>query len=504
MSKVAPISDSLGAISVAVSSHPRLSIVNAHSGQIEIARELQLYNITDQPTLARTTEPAITSGPTEASHRPHPQKVKVLSRKEISASASTKAVKPRDKDEESDALRRKHRVPSQSTTRGNQRSTSDSQLSATTVQRQALVKTKRRAKGPTTVTGVNPASNQPSRAPAANKLLSEVRNNQSTNSKHHRLPRNAVTQQAEVTHTSLSTLPDPAPHRPHVAHLHNDLITGSISNRVQTSADNQNSTRVTTSVNVLEAKDQPTSSQESLISSTGSKRGPTDSPVRETVAVKKRTRLSQPDSNAIQFPSSAPQDVSKNVDVVLDENNENQDAFPPSTVMRERRAANSGQAFAPLVLPKRSGGGRPKRQSLDTEDEQSHKRARLVERDPRRVVSHNVRQVDVSARRPPRGPAHRPIAQPLPVVIPGEASRLRAIERERRLKAALEKAQHEKHIDLRESTGRKRRDDVSLQLYLCLARDLYFVAAPTGSPGCIENEWLSAHWSIYVRHRSSC
>lgn len=196
-------------------------------------------------------------------------------------------------------------------------------------------------------------------------------------------------------------------------------------------------------------------------STVGDKRAPAHSPIRGKRREKKRTRIeSDSAQSVVPFPSLRSQRSHEPVAIVtIDESSE--EPFAESTT-HERHTVNAEAETLPLLVMKKA-----KRKSLDNADDENYrKRVRLHGRDPRRIVSHNTQEPKiVPSRRPPRGPAYLPIAQPLTVAVPGEASRLRALEREKRITERLEKERREKHIDMREKMGSLRLTQVSQLLW---------------------------------------
>lgn len=183
-------------------------------------------------------------------------------------------------------------------------------------------------------------------------------------------------------------------------------------------------------------------------SATGDKRAPLDPPMREKLRAKKKTRIGSDNSQStVPFPLLHSQRPHEPIAGVTIDEREKREPHNEIAV-RELHRANAEPEMISLVVKK------AKRKSLDNIDDGNHrKRIRTHGRDPRRIVSHNTLEQSASLRRPPRAPVHLPIAQPLAAPVPGEASRLRALEREKRLAERLEKERHEKRVDLQKKMG---------------------------------------------------
>ena len=183
-------------------------------------------------------------------------------------------------------------------------------------------------------------------------------------------------------------------------------------------------------------------------SAAGNKRALLDFLVREKLRAKKKTRIGSDNSQStVPFPLLRSQRPHEPIaGVTIDEREKGEPHV--EIAVREPHMANAEPEMVPLVVKK------AKRKSLDNIDDGNHrKRVRTHGRDPRRIVSHNTLEQSAPLRRPPRAPVHLPIVQPLAAPVPGEASRLRALEREKRLAERLEKERHEKRVDLQKKMG---------------------------------------------------
>ena len=183
------------------------------------------------------------------------------------------------------------------------------------------------------------------------------------------------------------------------------------------------------------------SSQESISGpSSNSKRASLESPVRERPLQTKRSRVQSKGKQvdrSVPFPPARPGSSLANA-INVDEDHE-EDVFSRNTATRRARiVASASQRRVPseTQAPTRTRG--VKRASVEFDDEASRKRAKTSVQDPRRVVSHAF-----VSKRPPRGPTHRPNAKPFDGAVPGEASRLRALEREKRIHERQERLEKE-------------------------------------------------------------
>ena len=191
-------------------------------------------------------------------------------------------------------------------------------------------------------------------------------------------------------------------------------------------------------------------------SAAGNRHAPIDS-VGDEPQERKKTRIAE---DNVPFPSIGSASREAVPVVTVDERSSEDEESLAEILVREQRTANAEPKMVPLVVKK------VKRKSLDNVgDENHHKRIRLHGRDPRRVVSYNAPELSVPSRRPPRAPVHLPIAQPSAAPVPGEASRLRALEREKRLAERLEKERQEKLTRPQEKIGPLDLDQVGLFLF---------------------------------------
>ena len=152
----------------------------------------------------------------------------------------------------------------------------------------------------------------------------------------------------------------------------------------------------------------------------GSKRPSLESPVRDRGLLTKKARVDGVRSRGSILQAYRRRSGASLASAIV---------IQDDTDVDEETAVRPNGPISTLHVPER---GR-KRASLGLEaDVNLHKRPRLQQEDPRRIVSHNAAFAGPSSKRPPKGPVHHPVAVPLAVPIPGEASRQRALERLRR------------------------------------------------------------------------
>lgn len=214
------------------------------------------------------------------------------------------------------------------------------------------------------------------------------------------------------------------------------------------------------------------SSQESISStSNSSKRASVGSPVRDKPLQTKRTRMDRKGKQreaVMPFPEASRlgSSVANAIEIDKDEDR----SIPASNSGRDRRERVTAAASHPELLDEiqpqlRTRG--TKRASFGFDYDASRKRAKMNE-DPRRVVSHAM-----PSKRPPRAPAHRPNAKPLDVTVPGEASRLRALEREKRIR------ERQLHLEKELAEKERRRAQVNIYYFLLFHhRDVTFLFLP--------------------------
>ncbi|KAF8308266.1 hypothetical protein DL93DRAFT_2159120 [Clavulina sp. PMI_390] len=172
------------------------------------------------------------------------------------------------------------------------------------------------------------------------------------------------------------------------------------------------------------------------------KRSASASPTREQATAPKRARLEglgAPPTAFVPFPSQTDLISSSSAVQAPPVEIEVEAIFPPQPPLRERRQADASQHHT--ILPtahQPSEKALGKRKAVDDGEVESRKRPKTIASDPRRVVSHTI--TTAASRKPLRAPAHRPVVLPATGPIPGEASRLRAIEREKRIQERIEKA----------------------------------------------------------------
>jgi hypothetical protein len=197
-------------------------------------------------------------------------------------------------------------------------------------------------------------------------------------------------------------------------------------------------------------------------SAAGDRHAPIDS-VGDKPQERKKTRIAE---DSVPFPSIGSTSREAVPVVTVDERSSEDEESLAEILVHGQRTANAEPKMVPLVVMKMV-----KRKSLDNVGgENHHKRIRLHGRDPRRIVSYNAPESSVPSRRPPRAPVHLPIAQPSAAPVPGEASRLRALEREKRLAERLEKERQEKLSHPQEKIGPLDLDQVGLFLFRPMIR----------------------------------
>jgi hypothetical protein len=200
-------------------------------------------------------------------------------------------------------------------------------------------------------------------------------------------------------------------------------------------------------------------SEGSNSSGTTSKRSPIESPVRDRILQTKRTRVENQE-NAPPVPGHS-----------RSARRQSGASLASAIVIDDDSDDNGGDDAMTRLVKHRSKG---KRKSIDVDERvMGNKRPRMQAADPRRVVSHTIVASNglASWGRPPKGPVHRPVAVPMSGPLPGEASRQRALERERR--AQVRKAQEEKEkgkgVPERNKLPETSRNVSDVRVSLCLA-----------------------------------